>query len=396
MAGKGSKQSALTAALLVAVALLAVGAARGSSAAVKSSAARWHLLPKRVAGGGAALVPLGWAADRAWFFSQPGASGEKLTGARVGRRRLKSVVTSSLRPSGISNRVVLGSSILLYPGDAATQIAPLRSDGRIGDPKPLAGNPESKAKALFRKDFTFRALTGTTVSGRTVWVLERARASPGERPYMVACCTTSGEARDLTALFSNRKQGVVSGSENLGVDGRGQLWLFWTECVRYCRTGKNRAVRLDRETLAPGTPSTASQQVETGVPRGRLYLVCAATCRAVFAGGRAIQTWDGHSPPKTLARIALDKELLAAGGRRGKLTIAYESYKPGRLPRIVVKRGSAGGSHLKTRRSIKLPLQIGSRSAIGSPLATFTPRGVVVIQGYGISDVSRYGATVLR
>jgi hypothetical protein len=383
--------------LLVAVVLLAVGPARGTPAAVRSTAAaRWHLLPKRVAAPGAALLPLGWAPGRAWFFSQAGATGEKLSSARVGRRRLTSFVTSGLRPSGNSNRVVLGSSILLYPGNGATQIAQLHSDGRIGDPKPLAGDPESKAKALFRKDLTFRALTGATVGGRTVWVMERVRASTGERPYMVACCTTSGEARDLTALFSNRKQGVVSGSENLGVDRRGQLWLFWTECVRFCRTGRNRAVRLDRETLVPGKPSTAPQQVETGVPRGRLYLVCAATCRAVFGGGRAIQTWDGHSPPRTLARIALDKELLAAGGRRGKLIIAYESYKPGRLPRIVLKRGNARGSHLKTRRSIKLPLQLGRRSAIGSPLATFTPRGVVVIQGYGISDVSRYGATVLR
>ena len=377
------------------LAVLLAGAALSAAAASPTGKVRWHLLPKRVVDRGAALVPLGFASRRAWFISYANSGGFRLPSARVGRR-LTSVTTSRVRSTGISNRVVLGSSILVYPPNAPTQIAPLRSNGTIGDQKPLAGDPEAKSKALFKKDLTFRALAGAVVGGRTVWVLERARVSPGERPYLTACCTTSGDARDLTSLFSNRKQGAVSGSENLGVDGRGRLWLFWTECVEHCRTGQNRAVQLDRETLAPGAPHTASQEVASNEPRGRLYLVCGAACRAVFGGGRAIQVWDGHSRPKTLARVGLDKELLAAGGRGGKLIVAYESYPGGQLPRIVVKQGNASGSHLRTRHSTKLPLQLGRLSAIGSPLATFTPRGVVVIQGYGMFDVSRYGATVLR
>jgi hypothetical protein len=382
--------SIAAAGLTLASVLVASAGAVGSTAA-----ARWKLLPKGVVAPGDPLLPLGWASGRVWFWTQRSVyqGSFKLVSARVRGRRLTSLAKSNLRASGITDRVILGSSILVYPRDGATQIAELRSNGKIGGPHPLPGDPEAKAKALFKKDFTFRTQTAATVGGRTVWVMERARASTRERPYMAACCTTSGEARDLTSLLSNRKQGVVSGSENLGVDSRGRLRLFWTDCVRFCRTGRNRAVRLDRETLAPGAPSTASQQVESRTPRGRLHLVCAAVCRAVFGGWWAIQSWDGQSPPKRIAG-ARGKELMAAGYRRGKLIIAYEKYFP--EPRIVVRKGNAKGLHLRTVRSTKIPLALRRWSAIGSPRAAFTPRGVVAVQGYGTFDVSRYATAVLR
>src|SRR5690242_20456696 len=137
--------------LLAALAGVSLTAAAASSTAT----ARWHLLPKRVAPRGAVLLPLGSAAGRVWFFTQSGATEQnfKLASARVGRR-LTSFATSGLRATGISNRIVLGSSILVYPPNAATRIARLHPNGTIGASSPLAGDPEARAQALFKKDLT--------------------------------------------------------------------------------------------------------------------------------------------------------------------------------------------------------------------------------------------------
>jgi hypothetical protein len=375
------------------IALVGLGCTALLVASASSSTARWQLLPKKVTGAGVEVfLPLGWTSGRAWFVGPRYVStGTKLNfvSARVGGGRLGSFVKSGLRASlasSISYRLVLGSSILVYPGGAPTQLARLGADGKIGDPHPLAGDPEAKTKALFNKDIAFQVVTAAQVGGRTAWV---SAGDYGRRSYMAACCTTSGEARDLTSLLSNRSMGIV-GRQTLGVDGQGRLWLFWEDCVEKCRLARNlRAVQLDRETLAPRAPSTLRQQTS----RDRFQLVCAAACRAVFSSG-VIQSWDGESAPKTIARGL--NELIAAGYRKGKLIVAYLKYSPGRPTSIVAGQGNAAGLHLRTVSSIKVPNMVGRFSPIGSPLAGFTPHGVVAVQGLGTFSVSRFAAAVLR
>ena len=371
---------------LAATALLALLVAGTAS----SSTAHWQLLPKKVTGAGVEVfLPLGWTSGRAWFVGpRYGATGTNLNvvSARVGGGRLASFVKSGLRASSISYRLVLGSSILVYPGSGPTQLARLGADGKIGDPHPLAGDPEAKVKALLEEDIGYHAVTGAQVGGRAVWVF----AGSHGRSHMAACCTTSGEARDLTSLLSNRSMGIV-GRQTLGVDGQGRLWLFWEDCVEKCRLARNlRAVQLDRETLAPRAPNTLRQEIA----RDRFQLVCAAACRAVFSS-RAIQSWDGESSPKTIARGGY-KELLTAGYRKGKLTVGYLKYSPGVPTSIVVGQGNAAGLHLRTTSSIKIPNTLGRWSPIGSPLAAFTPHGVVAVQACGTFSVSRFAAAVLR
>lgn len=390
--------------LICAVLLAGAGSALSSGAAV-----RWHAIPKRFTAGLSdnPLLPIGWASGRAWFLSQVFSAQNNsrlvFVSARVSGRGLRSFVKSDLRAYTISDHPILGSSFLVYSRNGPSRIARLGSNGRIGDARPIAGDPEVKAEALFDKEVEARAATATEVGGRTVWVVPGTIPELGHRAVLAVCCTTSGDARDLTSLLSNRRRG--GSSYSAGVDGQGRLWLFWVDCVRACARGNIRAVQLDRETLAPRAPTTASREV--AVSYVRFWLVCAAECRAVFQTSAVgdMFSWAGTGSPTKIARgvrsaggIRILRSLLAASSHGSKLSIVYsESAGAPGYPSIVVERGNARGLHLRRVSSTKVPASLGGGvTAWGSPQAFFTPRGVVATQAFGTFRISRYGTAVLR
>lgn len=286
----------------------------------------------------------------------------------------------------ISDRIILGSNVLVYPESGPTRIARLESGGRIGDSQPLAEDPEAKARTVVAVP---RAQTATEVVGRTVWAFTGGTPA---KPGMAVCCTTGGDARDLSVLLS---QGVLPDSQLLGVDGRGRLWLAWAECLNRCPAQYVRMVELDRETLAPGTPKTFSPKV-SGAAAERFLLVCAASCRAVARTFGGTFTWaPGEGSPTKIA--GRSRHLMAASSRAGRLVIAFYVSAPSGYPaKVAFARGDAKGLHLRTVSSAKVPIRLGGSPPFGAPQALFAPRGLVAVEGFGIFGVSRMAATVLR
>lgn len=364
------------------------------ASASASSSARWKTIPRQFIGGYYGLVPLAWASDRAWFVKTVGEGDRvryELVSARVGARGLSSFQRSKLPGQRLPSGVVLGSSVLVGPYNGPTEIAQLRRDGKVGDPRPIPGDPETKAREV--KDIEWRAVADAKVGGRSVWVLTGGVSSGlGVRAYMAACCTESGKARDLSSLLLRKSDSGQS--YTLRVDRKGRLWFFWTASVK---RGGIRAVQLDPRTLAPGTAHTA--------PGRDFDLACAAACRAVFQSGRRIMSWAGTGAPTKILSTLFgfagnrcrpvancgNRDLRAAGYRGSRLAVAYSMFGNRSGYTVEVGRGNAKGRHLRSASSATVPRNMAVLSAL------FTPRGVVFLAGKsGYSRISKVRAAVLR
>ena len=233
-------------------------------------------------------------------------------------------------PGGTFQYVPIVDGQLILARDDGSATAPLLSDGRLGPPKPIPEELLTRAREAVPKLATVAIQAGVHVGNGQVWALSGAPAchSIGGCPgFFLACCSAS-DRRDHLTRFVDRKVGASS--PQIGLDGRGRVWLAWLDRRDYSRAerGVPRILQLDGSTLAPLTTAAAAP----GLIADKVVLACAATCRVVAqsATGDIVSWAPGERSP---TRVASHWErgkwgdepawLLSASYRSGRLGVAY-------------------------------------------------------------------------
>jgi len=164
-------------------------------------------------------------------------------------------------------------SVSGFPGEL--QEADLLANGTVGTPRAVPDDPEKIPPQQLRPAVG----TALPVGDRLVWLLSGAKMTEGgnvARTYLWACCSTTGELRELTRFIKQGGRNVFQ----LGLDSKKQLWLAWLHFSGGAGVGSVKLLELDRETLAPRTPraTTLPGDAATG-----FELSCAAFCRVVMS-----------------------------------------------------------------------------------------------------------------
>jgi hypothetical protein len=305
-----------------------LGAPTASPAPAAQSKATWKLFGAAKVDQGRPLLGLGWAANRLWAIA-PRGNVATLASARVSGKVLTGFAATRV-PGGSSQYVPIVDGQLVLARDGGSATAALRSDGGLGPSRPIPDELLTRAKEAVPKLATVGILAGVHVGNRQVWALSGApecHSIGGCAGFFLACCSVSDAATDLTR-FIDRRVGVSS--PQIGLDGRGRIWLAWLDRRDYSRAerGVPRMLELDGSTLAPqGTAGAAP-----GVIADKVVLACAATCRVVAqsAGGDIVSWAPGERSP---TRVASHWErgkwgdepawLLSASYRSGRLAVAY-------------------------------------------------------------------------
>ena len=290
----------------------------------------------------------GWigfaAANRPMVLAAVQGSGAKL-----------SVVTTTSVPA--QNGLILGSELLYHPPHISGKggelgSVPLLANGRVGASGPVPGDPESKVS----QEYGPRVFNAIRIGARTVWLIGggESRGISSFKPRLWACCTETGEARELTSPVLARTPNAHSAQ--LGLDAAGKLWLAWSNPARM--------VELDPATLAP---RTAPSVIPGGTP-DKLTLLCDVACRVVeYDSGTTAGIFSWAPGERSRTRIVrptrrglhtIVPALLAASYRAGGLTVAYalaggNPMTGASLVRVV--RGDARGSRGRVVGSTEIP-----------------------------------------
>ncbi len=383
------------AAVIAATAAVAVGvaAADGTTATTASAAAKpkWLTISGFWDGTTAPQV-VGSASGRGWIglprFSQRGMGLTLGSLRRVGGRlSFAQAVLAAHRPM-----FIVGSQLFYHLPDVSgfpgeLRAAALLATGKVGKPRAIPDDPEK----IPPQELHPTVETALPVGDRLVWLLGGAKMNENgnlERTYLWACCSTTGELRDLTRFI---KQGRRNFFAQLALDSKNRLWLAWLEFFRTSGAGSVRIVELDPATLAPRTPKTLAFP---GGDRSTAFaLTCAATCRLVvseFPSGNLVSWSPGQRSPTKLASGTRESpaNLLDASDRSSHLTAAYiasRSRDPAKaqVHEIEVVSGDARGSHPRHVGAVDLPDAIGpSADLYHTAYATFAPGGLVYFAFY--------------
>ena len=286
------------------------------------------------------------------------------------------------------NGLILGSELLYHPphisgkGGALASV-PLLANGRVGASGAVPGDPEPKVS----QEYDPRVFDAIRIGARTVWLIGggETRGINSRQPRLWACCTGTGEARELTSPVFARTPNAHSAQ--LGLDAGG-FWLAWSNPARM--------VELDPATLAP---RTAPSVIPGGTP-DKLTLLCDIACRVVeYDSGTTAGIFSWAPGERSRTRIVrpmrrglytIAPNILAASYRAGGLTVAYAL--PNGNPRtgaslVRVVRGDARGSRGRVVGSTEIPWSIpppprntGRNVAyLTGAYATFIPAGLVAV-----------------
>jgi hypothetical protein len=391
----------VVAAIVAAVAALAAsGAGAGTTAK-----ANWHVLPGvKLSEGNPAPVLLGSSSGRVWAgFLERSDRPLTVVSARPDGGGLKSFASAALQadPSVLADQELF---VHTRPSGELSSVRLLAS-GRLGAPAAVPENPEARPPQSYHPG----VVAATRVGDRTVWVLAGVEETEGPtggfstKVGLWLCCSEADTHVDITRFL---KGGKDAHSFRLGTDGKGRLWLAWSNPVRM--------VEIDPATLAPRSQLFAVQ----GSP-DKFAFTCATVCRVVgsewdrihawspgerqwtttFRSTKAIVVYKRGVPTKLLDQNAFPN-LLAAEYRSGDLTTAYVTNGDGRTATLTVLRGDARGLRAGVVSSIEVPSTINARSANGYLLlrgvyATFVPGGLVALATYAGAGGRRAQATLV-
>jgi hypothetical protein len=366
-------------------ALVAAGAwASAPRTAGLSAAPRWQTLPTNIRTYPPFTEPF-YAAGWVWFLVHRETGKSTMLSARVRGRALAAFTTSPIANTGLWTLV--GSSLVYNPPNGSrARSVPLLANGKVGAPGALPGDPEETVLGAFPSWRGTDVVAGARVGSRTVWALSGGEPGPGVsvKATLAVCCTATGQATDLTPMITDRRWGTRD--HHLGVDGRGRLWLSWSDSKNNPSRDprlKAHMVELDPATLAPSGSKVLD--TTTGDTRGLIF-TCAASCRLVVFPLTGTFTWaPGEASPTKIAGRA--KRVTSAGYRSGKLAISYYSTaRSGYVARAAAAQGDARGRNPRDRSSIRPPPVFGPAISqffqSGPPLAASTPTGAVVVVGY--------------
>jgi hypothetical protein len=333
-------------ALTASVASAAPAGDGASSAPAAETASAWQLFPGiNVPSGTAALLPT-WTANRTWVLASWG-NGGTLASARVAGTKLASFSEHRLAAGdvrgvqGLSNAWFVDGQLIVRTNggglDDPVGTARLLPDGRLGAAQPVPDDLVARAKEAVPQVEAIAVHNAVRVRDRIVWILEGfppARGISDSRNYLLACCSQSGAAVDLTPLKGGVGTGLLFPLS--GWDARGRLWLAWldTRDYRGAVLGVPHLLQLDAATLAPRSRAVAAP----GVVAAKYELVCASTCRIVAQtnAGEIVSWAPGERSPTRIAKgwrptkivgSRPDIYLLAAAYRSGRLVVAYHGSR---------------------------------------------------------------------
>jgi len=360
------------------------------------------------------VFPVGWASGRAWFLLERSDDEQVLYSARVAGGRLASLVANPMGKGdqGIADALLSGST-LVGVSQGTSRALTLLPSGKVSGWAPMPGDPVVIARgslvpAGYAGDWTAKA--AVTVGGRTVWALPGRLCPPDSDPHhctingggyssFAVCCTSDGQAVDLTSLLRNTVKGGTS-QPGLGVDAHGRLWLTWVDNV------PNEAgidfVQLDATTLQPGHVQFLGTL--PGVVPGRippflapaLFLGCGDACSVVVGSAFGVFRWPGAGPAAALWRSDPLKgtggQLLAAGPYGGGLALASYGRKNSAAADLTLGlvRTDAEGRNPHTAASVTAVLEIprdpSHVASLEGVTAMVTPAGLVAFALYRSDD----------
>jgi hypothetical protein len=365
---------------------LAVGDGAQGAAASPAAKPKW-LTISGLWDGVTAPNFVGSAAGRGWlsFYKSPTSS--SFASIRLGGGKL----SYSKATLAAQNPMFLDGSQLVFhlpdpsgkPG--ALRVAPLLANGAIGSPKAISDDPEGLPPEVLEPVAIAVARNGD----RRVWVMRGAKLGEGGgllRSYVWACCSTTGELKDLTRFI---KQGRLSLFTQIGIDSQKRLWLAWLESSRAAVVGSVKLLEIDPDTLAPQTPSAIT--AAGGSTATSFALACAATCRVVltdlFSGDALSSSATDRSATKMVSGTREQPaNVLAVSFRSGRLaaaTVAVRTPNPAKatVDAIEVVAGNARGARPHPVSSIDLPSVLG-RLEFRAAYATFVPGGLAFFALY--------------
>lgn len=340
-----------------AVALLATPAAETAHEA--KGKPRWVVFPRAKVEEGRPLLGLAWASNRVWVIGPHGAAAT-VASARVSGRTLGSFAATPLPGGGEQYVPIVDGKLVLQTRDRVVT-TPLLADGRLGPQTPVADDLLARGREVLPKLESVAIQNGARVGNRTVWALEgfpECHSIGGCPSFFLACCSESGGAADLTRLI-DRKVGATF--PEMGLDGRGRLWLAWLDRRNYSRAlrGVPRIVELDPSTLAPRSDALAAPRIVAD----KVVLACAALCRIVAqtAGGDIVSWAPGE---RSTTRVVRHWErgkwgdgpawLFAASYRSGHLVVGFHGSfgktiyaDPSVRDEVRVARGDARGARAR-------------------------------------------------
>ena len=400
-----------TCALVVVVAATAFLVPGAGGAAPKG----WQTLP--ITGSIDRFVPLGFVHGRVWFGVQHvrlikvqglPSSQTVLTvwSARVQGGRLTAFVQS---PEPVDPAALFSGSSLVYPSGTALVdgSAPLLASGKLGTWAPLAGAPAQTAQtqltpANMLGSGRWAVRAEGTIGGHSISIVQGSYcpASGGHQcgvngggfGVLAACCVASGAATDLTSLLTDRTKSW--GSEVLGTDAHGRLWLAWLDDTRATDSpALVNLVQLDPATLQPrGAKKQINGSVLGSSGTSPIYLTCGDTCRVVYDSADGAYSWGGDGPATKLWSGHL-RTLIAIDGHASTLRVASYTNTNSKGADLTVVRGGASGRNLRTVGSTVLLQNIPhqptySYSPTGS-WSMFVPQGLVTFAVYTDDRVSK-------
>jgi hypothetical protein len=406
-------RAALAGLAACASAVLLAAPAAGSGQAV-SATSPWRLFGGTTTPeGGAVLVPT-WAANRAWVLVARGGGGT-LASARVTGRTVTSFNAQRLSPGdvrgvgGLSRDWFVDGRLIVRTGegqlDDSVATARLLPDGRLGASEVVPDDLPARAKEAVPEVEEVSIHNAVRVGRRTVWAvagLPPARSINDSRNYLLACCSESGTAVDLTRFKGGLRTVLLL--PRGGWDARGRLWLAWLDnrSSPGALLGVPRMLELDASTLAPRSQAVAAP----GVSAVAFELVCASTCRIVAqtSGGDIVSWAPGERSTTRVARgwrprkvpgSRPDTRFLAAAYRSGHLVVAYHgmrgetAYADASVhDEIRIVRGDARGAGAReVGGSIRVanewpPGNVGSPPAGPLVSGTFAPGGLIVVEQF--------------
>ncbi len=328
-----------------------IGAATAALAGVGTAAAAVTTFPGSYREG--PTLSVGSASGRVWFaaYALPTTGGDpssltapsRISGAKVVKGNLKSVVTTSLGMVGrYSNyrQAITGNQLVIQRGDFTAFHGALGANGRVGKLAPIVNPPHPIMDA---------ALVGkklVVIGGQNI----------------VVCCDPAGAPVGLGAV-----QGGFANDVNLKRDKGGRLWAAWDGYAGFGAAGTTaRMQQLNPTTLQPiGAIQVAPVTYAAG-DAPNVDLICAATCRMVFTKGNSVLSWKpGEAKATTIVRTT-SLYVGAAMTSSGKVVTAYLSGN-----KLQVRRGTATGAGGKVK---KVTLKTGNygngaTALVGSRLA---------------------------
>jgi hypothetical protein len=383
-------------AVLLATAAVAVGtaAALGTTEPAAKAKPKWLTIRGFWEEGiGPAVV--GSASGRGWIGFASGGPRAKLgsLGRAGGRLSFAGATVTARSPMSI-----VGSQLLYHLPDISGTPGPLRAipllaNGRVGTPGAIPDDPEKVPP----QELDPAVIDAVRIGNRAVWIVGGSKSVGvgGAKSYLWACCTATGELRDLTRFIKQNRMNLFW---QLELDSHKRLWLAWLQPSRTAVVGPVKLLELDPETLAART--SAPVTLPGGATSTGFALSCGAVCRVVMTdlfSGDVLVSSPGQRSPTRIASGTRERPatLLAASECSGHLVAAsiasrdVDFGKPSarQVLRIEVVRADARGSRARPIASVDLPDGLNQTDPDRYSLyqfanAAFVPGGLVYFAVY--------------